>query len=185
MRKFGYARVSSRGQDLAIQREKLEQAGCDSITSEKVSGKSLKGRKLAGLIDLMQSGDMLVVTRLDRFARNSQDAQNLLADLNQRGIGLQIIDQGIDTGTIAGKLLFDVLAAVAEMERLTIAERTSEGRAKAIERGVKFGRKSTLSDKRKEIIFGDLESMTVAAVAEKHGITERTVYRLKKTDAKP
>lgn len=179
MRKFGYARVSSRGQELELQTERLKAAGCHSVTSEKQSGKSLEGRKLTELIEIMQPGDKLVVTRLDRFARNSRDAQNLLACLNQGGIELEILDQGIDTSTTSGKLLFDVLAAVAEMERLQIAERTSAGRKAAMSKGVRFGRKSTLSPKRKEIIRADCEQMTIAQVAEKHGIGERTVYRVK------
>ena len=96
---YGYARVSTSEQDLTIQIEALEKAGCDTIRQEKESGSSMQGRnELATLLEFMREGDTLVVTRIDRLARSMRDLQNIVHDLKQRGVHLQATEQPIDTG---------------------------------------------------------------------------------------
>jgi DNA invertase Pin-like site-specific DNA recombinase len=104
--KYGYARVSSVGQDLTIQVQSLEDAGCDVIREEKVSGTSLKGRnELNTLIEFMRDGDELVVTRIDRLARSIRDLQNIVHELKQKGVTLSATEQSIDTKSSAGNAL--------------------------------------------------------------------------------
>ena len=104
--KYGYARVSSVGQDLTIQVQSLEDAGCDVIREEKVSGTSLKGRnELNTLIEFMRDGDELVVTRIDRLARSIRDLQNIVHELKQKGVTLSATEQPIDTKSSAGNVL--------------------------------------------------------------------------------
>src|SRR5258708_5501317 len=103
---YGYARVSSGGQDLTIQREALAKAGCQQIREEKVSGTSLKGRtELELLLGFMRKGDTLVVTRIDRLARSFVDFVNITDQLSKRGIMLRTTDQRFDTATPEGKML--------------------------------------------------------------------------------
>ena len=101
--KYGYARVSSSGQDLTIQVEALKAAGCETIRQEKVSGTSVQGREeLQTLLDFVREGDELVVTRVDRLARSIRDLQNIVYDLDKKGVTLSATEQPIDTRTSAG-----------------------------------------------------------------------------------
>ena len=105
--KYGYARVSSVGQDLTIQVQSLEDAGCDVIREEKVSGTSLKGRnELNTLIGVMRDGDEVIVTRIDRFARSSRKLQNIVHELKKNGVTLSATDQSIDIKSSAGNAYF-------------------------------------------------------------------------------
>ena len=109
--RYGYARCSTEGQDLTIQVEALENAGCSVVRKEKVSGTSLKGRnELATLLEFLREGDELVVTRIDRLARSVRDLQNLVYDLSQKGVTLKATEQPIDTSTSAGKCFLDMLS---------------------------------------------------------------------------
>ena len=107
--KYGYARVSTIGQDLTIQVQTLKNAGCDVIREEKVSGTSLKGRvELETLMEFMRDGDELVVTRIDRLARSIRDLQNIVHKLKKKGVTLSATEQPIDTKTSAGKAFLDM-----------------------------------------------------------------------------
>lgn len=132
---IGYARVSSAGQDLSIQMDALKGAGCDRTFSEKRSGRDSESRtSLNEAIDYARSGDTLVVTRLDRLARSVRDLHNLLARLDEKGVGFRCLNQSsVDTTTSTGKLTLAVLGAVAQFEADLRAERQREGieRAKA------------------------------------------------------
>ena len=115
--KYGYARVSTMGQDLTIQVQTLKNAGCDVIREEKVSGTSLKGRvELETLMEFMRDGDELVVTRIDRLARSIRDLQNIVHKLKKKGVTLSATEQPIDTNTSAGKAFLDMLGVFSEFE---------------------------------------------------------------------
>ena len=110
--KYGYARVSSSGQDLTIQIEALSKAGCETIRQEKVSGTSVQGRdELNTLLEFLRKGDELVVTRIDRLARSIRDLQNIVFDLDKKGVVLSATEQPIDTRTSAGKCFLDMLGS--------------------------------------------------------------------------
>ena len=125
---YGYARVSTLDQDLAIQEEKLRAAGCQMIRAEKRSGTAREGRtELRLLLDFLHPGDALVVTRIDRLARSVKDLQDIVHELKAKGVALKATEQPIDTGTAAGKAFLDMLGVFAEFETNLRRERQLEG----------------------------------------------------------
>jgi len=147
MTTYGYARVSSYGQCLDGQREALAAAGATEIFAEKLSGASATNRKELGkLLAQLQSGDMLLVTRLDRLARSTRDLLNVLDIVSKADAGFRsLADAWADTTTAHGRLLLTILGGLAEFERELIKIRTSEGRVRAKARGVHMGRHSALN----------------------------------------
>ncbi len=144
MAKIGYARVSSYGQSLDVQLEKL--SSCDRIFQEKQSARTTETRdQLALCLDYVRDGDALVITKLDRLARSTRDLLNILNKLDQKQVKLHVIDQQIDTSTPAGMLLVTMLGAIAAFENDLRKERQADGIALAKRRGVQFGRKAALS----------------------------------------
>ncbi len=140
--KYGYARVSSSGQDLTIQVEALTKTGCETIRQEKVSGTSVQGRnELNTLLEFLRDGDELVVTRVDRLARSIRDLQNMVYDLDKRGVTLSATEQPIDTKTSAGKCFLDMLGVFGVFDTNLSKERQLAGIAKGKERGAVKGRK--------------------------------------------
>src|SRR5258708_39818207 len=138
---YGYARVSTTDQDLSIQKATLTAAGCTIIREEKVSGTSTKGREeLKTLLEFLREGDTLVITRIDRLARNMRDLQNIVHDLKARGVALKATEQPIDTSTAAGKAFLDMLGVFAEFETNIRKERQMEGVARAKANGVYAGK---------------------------------------------
>ena len=125
--KYGYARVSTTDQDLTIQVDALTNAGCETIRQEKVSGTSVQGRdELNTLLEFLRDGDELVVTRVDRLARSIRDLQNIVYDLDKRGVTLSATEQPMDTKTSAGKCFLDkgalsVLFVVPEFTDVFVA----------------------------------------------------------------
>ena len=174
--KYGYARVSSSGQDLTIQVEALKAAECETIRQEKVSGTSVQGREeLQTLLDFVREGDELVVTRVDRLARSIRDLQNIVYDLDKKGVTLSATEQPIDTRTSAGKCFLDMLSVFAEFETNLRKERQMQGIAKAKERGVYKGRKPSVDvEKVKEL---KAEGLGASAIAKHLGIGRASVYR--------
>ncbi len=143
---LGYARVSTREQDLTGQVAELQAAGCAKIYSEKASGARGDRAELARVIKRLQPGDVLVVTRLDRLARSTRDLLNVLEAVKQAGAGFRSLkDAWCDTTTPHGVLMLTVLGGLAEFERTLIRARTGEGRERAKGRGVRFGRPLKLS----------------------------------------
>lgn len=117
MASYGYARVSTLDQDLTIQRSALKAAGCSVVRAEKASGSRRDGRtELQVLLDFLQPGDTLVVTRIDRLARSMKDLQDIVHELKGRGVALRATEQPVDTGTAAGKAFLDMLGVFAEFE---------------------------------------------------------------------
>mgnify|MGYP003315750431 CR=1 FL=1 len=174
--KYGYARVSTTDQDLTIQVEALKAAGCETIRQEKVSGTSVQGREeLQTLLDFVREGDELVVTRVDRLARSIRDLQNIVYDLDKKGVVLSATEQPIQTNTSAGKCFLDMLGVFGEFETNLRKERQMEGIAKAKERGVYKGRKPSVDvDRVKEL---KTEGLGASAIAKQMGIGRASVYR--------
>ncbi len=139
----GYARVSSRGQSLDVQLEKL--AHCDRIFQEHISGLSSQQPRLKVCLEYVCEGDTLVVTRLDRLARSTLHLCQIAAELERKQVALQVLDQSINTADATGRLLFHMLAAIAQFETELRAERQYEGIQKAKRRGVIFGQPKRLN----------------------------------------
>ena len=174
--KYGYARVSTTDQDLTIQVEALTNAGCETIRQEKVSGTSTEGRdELNTLLDFLRDGDELVVTRVDRLARSIRDLQNIVYDLDKRGVTLSATEQPIDTKTSAGKCFLDMLGVFGEFETNLRKERQMEGIQKAKERGVYKGRKPSVDAEQVKALKES--GMGASAIAKEMGIGRASVYR--------
>lgn len=180
--KIGYARVSTTGQDYETQISKLQAEGCNEIFSEKQSGKSTNDREqLQAALRFARKGDVLVITKLDRLARSMGDLWQIVRGLDEKGVGFKVLDQeGMDTTTATGKLLFNILGSIAEFERDLINTRTAEGRTAAKAKGVKFGRKEKLTSEQLEALRADVKAgnLSMQAIAEKYGIARNSVYRL-------
>lgn len=180
--KVGYARVSTTGQSLDVQLDALKAAGCEKVFREKQSGKRADTRaELQRAIDFVREGDALIVTKLDRMARSTLDLEQIAQRLQQRRVDLIVLDQKeLDTTTRTGKLLFTLLGAIAAFERELILERAAEGRAKAMARGVRFGRPPTIDDAKKVTLRAEFASWEGSKVdlARKHGISKATLYRV-------
>lgn len=177
--RIGYARVSSAGQRLDVQLERL--SDCERIFHEKVSGKTTKNRpELQSAMDFVREGDVFVVTKLDRLARSVVDLACIVQRLETKKVDLVVLDQGIDTTTMYGRLQFNILAAIGEFKRELIRERSEEGRIKAIARGVRFGAKPKLSEKEIQELIRDFEApgCSKKEIAEHYGIARSSVYRL-------
>ena len=174
--KYGYARVSSSGQDLTIQVEALSKAGCETIRQEKVSGTSTQGRdELNTLLDFLREGDELVVTRVDRLARSIRDLQNIVYDLDKKGVVLSATEQPIQTNTSAGKCFLDMLGVFSEFETNLRKERQMEGIQKAKERGVYKGRKPSVDVEQVKALKES--GLGASAIAKEMGIGRASVYR--------
>ena len=142
---IGYARVSSYGQSLDVQFEKLKH--CDRVFKEKQSGRSTDKREQLSLcLDYVRDGDTLVVTKLDRLARSTRDLLNILNALEGKKVKLHVIDQQIDTSTAAGRLLVTMLGSIAEFENDLRKDRQADGISLTRKNGVKFGRKKALTE---------------------------------------
>jgi DNA invertase Pin-like site-specific DNA recombinase len=142
----GYARVSTDGQHLDAQCVALMEAGAKKVFAEKISGARTDRKQLAKAIDELRSGDVLLVTRLDRLARSTRDLLNTHDTIGKKGAGFRsIADAWADTTTPHGRLILTVLGGLAEFERELIKARTGEGRERAMARGIRFGRKPKLT----------------------------------------
>lgn len=176
---IGYARVSSQDQDYAGQVAALEEMGCTEVFAERVSGKDKDGRpKLQELLRFARKGDTVHVTKLDRLARNAKDAIEIADQLQAKGAGLVIHDiGGVDINSDVGRLVYTVLAAVAEMERKRIRQRQREGIDRAIAEGRPLGRREVLTPQQKAEIR-DLVAAgeTKKAIAQRYGVSRTTVY---------
>ena len=141
---IGYARVSSYGQSLQVQQEKLNH--CDRIFQEKQSARNDDREQLQLCLDYVRDGDSLVITKLDRLARSTRDLLNIMQRLEDKNVKLVVLDQQIDTSTATGMLLFTMLGAIATFENDLRKDRQLQGIALAKRKGIKFGRKFSLTD---------------------------------------
>lgn len=175
---IGYARVSTPEQDLTPQLDALRNSGCERTFSDKASGAKANRAGLAEALSHARAGDVLVVWKLDRLGRTMKGLVDLAAELAGRGIGLRSITDGIDTAGTAGKLVFHILAAMAEMERDLNRERTTAALIVARREGRVGGRKTVMTPKRLEAARKLLASgMTIREIAPTIGVSVPTLYR--------
>jgi DNA invertase Pin-like site-specific DNA recombinase len=181
MRTVGYARVSTIGQSLEAQLEQLTQHGCERIFQEKISGAKADRPQLTKLLAFLQAGDILVVTRLDRLARSTFDLLNIVkATATKEANFLSLAEPWANTSTAIGKLMLTVLSGVAEFERDLIALRTSDGRARAKNAGVRFGPKPKLSrHQMEEIRLRRDRGESCRFLARSYGVSPNTISRVK------
>jgi DNA invertase Pin-like site-specific DNA recombinase len=177
---YGYARVSTDGQSLASQDAELHAAGCAKVYAEKISGARSNRPELAKVLKRLDTGDVLMVTRLDRLARSTRDLLNILDDIAKRGAGFKSLhDAWADTASAHGRLMVTVLAGLAEFERELILARTSDGRARAKARGVRFGRPTALNPHQRAEALQRLANGEVQAdLARSYGVSQATISRL-------
>jgi DNA invertase Pin-like site-specific DNA recombinase len=194
MAEIGYARVSTRGQNDDSQVDDLNAYGVDKLFIDHgVSGKHASRPELDKALTYLREGDVFVITRLSRAMRSLKDLLALADDLRDRGVGLVVINQAIDTTSPQGRLVFQILGALDEFQRELIVEGTNEGLAAARARGRVGGRKPKLG--RRQINLARLmyaetggdgkRTHTVADIAAELGVSRQTIYRALEADAVP
>jgi DNA invertase Pin-like site-specific DNA recombinase len=175
---IGYARVSTTDQNLALQKEALEKAGCERIYEDTISGTRAERPGLTKALEMLRNGDTLVVWKLDRLGRSVKNLITLVGAINANGIHFRSLTDSIDTGTPSGRFFFHVMASLAEMERELIIERTRAGLAVARALGRKGGRKRTMTDSKIDSAKKLLSSgVPPRDVAKDLGVSLATLYR--------
>jgi DNA invertase Pin-like site-specific DNA recombinase len=178
--KYGYARVSTDGQSVAAQVATLSQAGAEKVFRETASGAKTDRAQLHRLLKMLDEGDVLLVTRLDRLARSTRDLLNTLALIAEKKAAFRSLgDAWANTTTAHGRLMLTVLAGLAEFERELIRARTSEGRARAKARGVKLGPKFKLTPhQQREALARRDKGETLMDIARSYNVSHSTISRL-------
>ncbi|QIY97385.1 recombinase family protein [Streptomyces sp. S1D4-11] len=178
---IGYARVSTDDQDAQLQHDALTAAGCSRIFSDKASGKNIDRPELAASLDYLRPGDTLVVWKLDRFARSLIDLVTTVDALTARGIGFKVLTgalASIDPNTPDGRLMLQVVGAMAEFERSLIKDRTRAGLEAAKAQGRTGGRPTVIdADKLVAAKARRKNGESVSAIAKALGISRATLYR--------
>src|SRR5665648_199545 len=171
MTTVGYARVSSAGQNLTVQLEKLK--GCDKVCKEKRSGVDAGRPELKRCLEYLREGDTLLVTKIDRLARSTSDLYRIVSTLADKGVAFKVVDDPtIDTTSRTGKLIMGILALIAEFENDIRRERQTDGINKARERGTRFGRKPLLLPEKVEQIRGlRTAGATVSDIMRRTGLS--------------
>lgn len=183
--RIGYGRVSTRDQNPNGQHDALTAAGCDEIFVDKKSGKLASRPELDKALLMARRGDALVITRLNRLGNSLRNLLDLTAQLDERGVDLVVLEQGIDTTTPAGRLSFHVLAAVAQFQRELIVENTLDGLAAARARGRTGGQKPKLGPKQAQLAQAMYDEVgadgkrryTVQQIADELRVSRPTIYR--------
>lgn len=175
---YGYARVSSVDQETSLQRDALQRAGVVELVEEKRSSLTVRF-ELEALLDRLRPGDLVVVYKVDRFARSLADLLRILGRIEEAGASFRSLTEPIDTGTPAGRMLVHLLGAFAEFERSMIRERSMAGQDAAYRRGVKFGRRPVLSDEEAAECYRRWKAGEVSrcALARELGVTTTTMCR--------
>lgn len=178
--KYGYARVSTTDQKLENQLEALKIAGADKIYQEKFTGTTTERPEFTKLLQQLNPDDTLIVTKLDRFARNTREALDIIQDLFNREVKVNILNMGLIDNTPTGQLIFTIFSAFAQFERDMIVTRTQEGKAYAKRNDPHFreGRPQTYTDEQMRLAYQlRQQGMTYKMIARKTGISERTQQR--------
>lgn len=195
--RFGYARVSKEDQNLHLQIDALQQAGCELILKEKVTGKNKERPELGKLLQQLRKGDEVIVWKLDRLGRSLRDLIDLVTTFQERGVGFISIQDSINTNTATGRFTFNIFASLAEFEREIIRERTKAGLNAARARGRKGGRpaglnKEALNKAHTALMLYEKGEKTVEEIAAVLGVSRVTCYRYiniikeeKKEEVKP
>jgi DNA invertase Pin-like site-specific DNA recombinase len=179
--KIGYAWVSTQDQELGLQLDALEQAGCEKIYQEKISGAGKARPQLMTLLDHLRAGDVVIVWKLDRLARSLKDLVSLVNQIQEKGASFHSINDQIDTTNAHGKFAFHLFAALAEFERDITRERTKAGLAAARTRGRVGGRPKGLSKKaqHKAVLAERLyreDELSISEICEQLSISKGTLY---------
>jgi DNA invertase Pin-like site-specific DNA recombinase len=176
----GYVRVSTDGQGLDAQQAALRDAGCAEVFAEKQSGAKTDRAALAKAIATLTAGDTLVVCKLDRLARSTRDLLNILAAIAEAGATFKSLgDPWCDTTTPHGELMVTILGGLATFERHLILARTSEGRTRAQQRGVRFGRKPKLTaHQQAEALARRAAGEALVDIARSYAVSHSTISRL-------
>jgi DNA invertase Pin-like site-specific DNA recombinase len=178
----GYIRVSTVGQKLEVQQDAMKAAHVDRVFADKISGTSMAGRKaLNDCLGYMRKGDTLVITKMDRLARSARDLYNIVHDLEKKGISIRVLDQGVDTSTVAGKAFMGMLATFAEFETNIRKERQLEGITKAKKKGVYKGRKATAQALKPKMLELLKDGMSKPQIAKEVGVSVASVYNVLKS----
>ncbi len=176
--KIGYARVSTDDQNPDLQLTALKGAGCEKIFTDKATGANVNRPQLTKCLKSMSEGDALTVWKLDRLGRSLRDLIILMDDLKARGVAFRSLTESIDTTTATGRAKWQIVGILAELERSLIQERTKAGRAAAVVRGVKMGRKPKLTPQQvahARRLIGQGERPDT--VAQSLNVSRRTLYR--------
>ena len=176
--RIGYARVSTREQNLDRQLDQLNAAGADRIYSDKMSGAKESRPQLDKMLEQLREGDTVIVCSYDRLARSTKQLFDLAERFESEGVGLVSLKEGTDTTTPQGRFFFTICAAMAQFERELIKERQAEGIAAAKARGRKFGRPATDSEKMDTAIrlYQD-GGLSVSEICERTGVSRAPLYR--------
>ena len=177
--KIGYARVSTADQNPELQSDALEKAGCEKIYTDMASGAKDDRPQLLVMLNNLRPGDTVVVWRLDRLGRSLKHLLQTVEGLEEKNIGFISTEEGFDTTTSGGKLIFQIFGALGEFERNLIVERTQAGLKTARARGRVGGRKEKLTDKQVVTLkkMYDSKEHSVAEIGKTFGISRPTVYR--------
>lgn len=179
--KVGFARVSTKEQDLKFQLSKLNDFGCEKIFQGKQSGASIKNEeKLKELIDFIREGDEVIVTRLDRLGRSLKSILDAIDNIHNKGACLNIIDGSLNTSNDNpfSNAMINLCGVFAQLERDLIKSRTAEGREEAKAKGKHMGRLPALSEKQAKELYKDrLNGESISALAKKYGVSRPTVHR--------
>jgi DNA invertase Pin-like site-specific DNA recombinase len=175
---IGYARVSTLDQHLHLQIDALQQAGCEKIFEDKISGSKSDRPGLKDALEYARQGDCLLVWRLDRLGRSLKDLIEIVNRLEERGVGFRSLQEAINTTTTSGKLVFQIFGALAEFERNLIRERTQAGLAAARARGRRGGRPRALDNTQIELAYRlyDEKKHTIKEICRVLGISKPTLY---------
>ncbi|WP_330174739.1 recombinase family protein [Streptomyces sp. NBC_01498] len=178
---IGYARVSGDDQEAQLQLDALKEAGCARVFTDKASGKNTERPELTAVLDYVRPGDTLCVWKLDRFARSLIDLVNMVDALATRGVGFKVLTgalASIDPNTPDGRLMLQVVGAMAEFERSLIQERTRAGLDAARAQGRTGGRPAVMdADKLAAAKARRAKGESVTAVAKAVGVSRATLYR--------
>ncbi len=173
---YGYARVSTVGQNLDVQLNAL--ADCDHIFQEKRSGASKTRPELIRLLETVKHGDVVKVTKLCRLARNTRHLLEIVEYLDEVNVGLVVLNLGIDTTSSTGRLMLTMIGAVAAFERSLLLERQAEGIAIAKAQGRYTGRRATAKEKTADVLYLAGQGNSKQKIAETLGISRTSVYRI-------
>lgn len=184
---YGYARVSTQDQDTAMQLSAFRALGVEKVFEEKASGVRYDRPVLWQCLDSLRSGDLLVIYKLDRIARSLADLLRILDKIERAGASIRSVTEPIDTCTATGRLMLQILGAMAEFERTLIRERCIAGQREAMARGIHCGRKLSV-DESTALAIVDAYSTglyTLKGVGQRFGVSESVVKRLVYKKTKP
>lgn len=177
--KIGYARVSTSDQNLDLQIDELKKAGCEEIYQEKISGAGVERKSLQEAFKILRAGDSLIVWKLDRLGRSLKELIELTNQLQEKGVNFVSLQEGFDTSTAGGKLIFHVFGALAEFEKSLIIERTKAGLTAARSRGRLGGRPTVLTSEkiRKIEALSINQNLSIDEICKMVGVSRATYYK--------